>query len=175
MFTITTDRLLIRDLQDDDWRLFYDLMKDEETRYYMGDFITASTEEEARAWVNTRMAYNAENPRYSYNLAIVWNDAVVGWIGIGDADDDDKKDLDFGYAMIKTYRGKGIMTEALKGLLQFCFENLAIHRITGDCEIDNTGSRKVMEHAGMTLVKTVTVFNEPTGTYREKYRFEICR
>jgi [ribosomal protein S5]-alanine N-acetyltransferase len=172
MFSIKTKRLILRDLKPSDWRLFCDLMKDPQTSYYMGDYLKSGIEE-AKAWVKERTKYNSENPRHSYNLVIELNQEPVGWIGIGEAEKEEKKDLDFGYALMKHYWGQGIMTEALQALLNFCFQNIGIKRITGDCEASNFASRKVMEKSGMTLLKKFIEKDEKTGLNKEKCRYFI--
>lgn len=40
-------------------------------------------------------------------------------------------------------------TEALKGMLRLGFEDMKLHRIFGGTDIENTGSKRVMEKAGM--------------------------
>ncbi len=175
MFSINTVRLKLRNLVPSDWKLFYDLMQDGDTNYYMGDFIQADTEIEAKAWVHERINYNNENPRHSYNLAIEYEGKTVGWIGIGEAEEEEKKDLDFGYALLRDYWGKGIMAEALKAVIELCFKTMPIHRITGECETRNIASRKVMERAGMILEKKLTIKDEKTGVIRDKFRLYIQR
>ena len=94
MFTIKTKRLLLRDLIPEDQTLFLELMKDPNTRYYMGDFIKADIKTEAKAWVKEKMEYNSETPRHSYNLAIKFHGETIGWTGIGEAEEEEKKDLE---------------------------------------------------------------------------------
>lgn len=69
----------------------------------------------------------------------------------------------------------GFMTEALHAVITLCFNTMPIHRITGECEVRNLASQKVMEHAGMKLVKQVTVRDAATGAVREKFRYSILR
>lgn len=45
--------------------------------------------------------------------------------------------------------GNGYGTEALGSIIKFGFEDLKLHRIEGGCAVDNIGSYKVMEKAGM--------------------------
>ena len=44
---------------------------------------------------------------------------------------------------------KGFATESLKAVIHFGFENLKLHRIQAGCAVENTGSIKVLENAGM--------------------------
>lgn len=54
------------------------------------------------------------------------------------------------YKVHPDYWNKGYATEALKAVLQFGFDTLGVHRIEAGCAVDNIGSVKVLEKAGMT-------------------------
>ncbi|MEZ7500275.1 GNAT family N-acetyltransferase [Flavobacterium sp. Arc3] len=53
------------------------------------------------------------------------------------------------YKLHVDYWGKGYGTEALNRILDFGFEDLKLHRIQAGCAVDNIGSIKVLEKAGM--------------------------
>ena len=44
---------------------------------------------------------------------------------------------------------KGYATEAVRGILGFCFGDLSLHRVEAGCAAANTASAKVLEKAGM--------------------------
>lgn len=54
------------------------------------------------------------------------------------------------YKLNVEFWGNGYATEALNLVLDFGFKNLKLHRIVAGCAIDNIGSIKVLEKAGMT-------------------------
>lgn len=54
------------------------------------------------------------------------------------------------YKLHKDFWNKGYATEALKALLEFCFSDLKLHRIEAGCAVENHGSIRVLEKAGMT-------------------------
>ncbi len=56
-----------------------------------------------------------------------------------------------GYALARQYWRLGLMTEALRAVLDFGFQHMGLRRIEATCRIDNTGSYRVMEKAGMQL------------------------
>lgn len=53
------------------------------------------------------------------------------------------------YKLHLDHWGKGYGTEALNRILDFGFEDLNLHRIQAGCAVDNIGSIKVLEKAGM--------------------------
>ncbi|MBI1936869.1 MAG: GNAT family N-acetyltransferase [Ignavibacteriales bacterium] len=56
---------------------------------------------------------------------------------------------DIGYALSPAYWNKGIMSEALRRVIKFAFEELNLNRVEAHCDENNTGSYRVMEKAGM--------------------------
>ncbi len=53
------------------------------------------------------------------------------------------------YKIMPEQWGKGYATETLSWMLTFGFESLDLHRIAAGCSIQNVGSYRVMEKAGM--------------------------
>jgi len=53
------------------------------------------------------------------------------------------------YKLHSDYWKKGYATEALKAVITFGFETLKLHRIQAGCAVNNIGSIKVLEKAGM--------------------------
>ena len=58
---------------------------------------------------------------------------------------------DVGYCIGKKYCGQGILTEALKTILNFAFETVGFNRIETYHSINNPASGKVMQKCGMTF------------------------
>lgn len=53
-----------------------------------------------------------------------------------------------GYGIEDNYRNRGFATEALKGLIEWIFENPKALFVIGDTEKANIPSHKVLENAG---------------------------
>ncbi|WP_298548999.1 GNAT family N-acetyltransferase [uncultured Aquimarina sp.] len=53
------------------------------------------------------------------------------------------------YKLHPDFWGRGYATEAAKAILQFGFKEVGLHRIEAGCAIDNIGSIRVLEKAGM--------------------------
>jgi ribosomal-protein-alanine N-acetyltransferase len=64
-----------------------------------------------------------------------------------------------GFAISRTYWGRGLMTEALRAIVDFGFERMQLNRIEAHCATENIGSYRVMEKVGMRY----------EGTLRERY------
>lgn len=58
---------------------------------------------------------------------------------------------DFGYVLSKKYWNKGIMTEAMKPVIEYVYNLPNIYRIWAAHDIDNGASGKVMKKLGMSF------------------------
>jgi len=85
------------------------------------------------------------------------NKKMIGGISIRRWNDQNKC-ADVGYVLSRRYWNKGIITEALKSVIEFCFVQLKLNRVEAHCDENNYASQKVMEKAGMIY----------EGTLREK-------
>jgi ribosomal-protein-serine acetyltransferase len=60
-------------------------------------------------------------------------------------------EFEIGYIADCEHEGKGYITEAVRAILSFAFENLLAHRTNIHCADTNTRSQKVAERCGFTL------------------------
>jgi RimJ/RimL family protein N-acetyltransferase len=56
---------------------------------------------------------------------------------------------EIGWALHRTYHGKGYASEAASALLRYGFEELRLHRIIATCQPENIASWRVMEKIGL--------------------------
>lgn len=54
-----------------------------------------------------------------------------------------------GWVLDPDHTGHGYATEAVRELLRYCFQDLAVRRVTANCFLDNDTSRRLMERVGM--------------------------
>ena len=79
------------------------------------------------------------------------DDVIVGTIGAYDFEDDH---IEVGFSVVPGWQGRGLATEALKKVLEYLTDNEGIPRVTAWCAAENIGSQRVLEKAGMKLVRT---------------------
>ncbi|WP_145146605.1 GNAT family N-acetyltransferase [Paenibacillus xylanexedens] len=63
--------------------------------------------------------------------------------------DSDNRRVELGYVLSDHYWNQGFMTEVVKRIIQFGFDEVGLERIQARCLVKNTGSAKVMEKSGM--------------------------
>ena len=84
-------------------------------------------------------------------FAIEINGEASGAIGLHLQTDIHIKIMELGYWLAEIYWGKGIMTKAVKQMVDYGFKTFEIDRIFARPFGINIGSQKVLEKAGFTL------------------------
>jgi RimJ/RimL family protein N-acetyltransferase len=84
-------------------------------------------------------------------FAIDVNGEAVGSVGIFPQTDIHAKNAEMGYMLSEKYWGQGIMTEAVKLMVEYCFKTFDITRIFARPFGTNKSSQRVLEKAGFTL------------------------
>lgn len=79
------------------------------------------------------------------------DDVLVGTIGAYDCID---SRIEVGFSVVPGWQGRGLATGALKKVLEYLTENEGISCVTAWCASENTGSRRVLEKAGMRYIRT---------------------
>lgn len=147
MVVLRTERLLLREFAEDDWPALHAVESRPEIARYQS--FAARTEDESRACVLGALADATENPRRTWDLAVVLaeNGRLVGRCGFGL--DDDRAQAMLWYTLHPDAWGRGYATEAARALVDYGFRELGLHRVWADCDPANAASWRVLERIGM--------------------------
>ncbi|MGE5215064.1 MAG: GNAT family N-acetyltransferase [Nitrospirota bacterium] len=91
----------------------------------------------------------SEQPKMKFCVAI--EGAAVGGIGIHPGQDVHRHTATIGYWLGEKFWGRGIMTEAVTAVGDFCFDNFPLRRISAEVYANNPASARVLEKAGFTF------------------------
>ncbi|PNQ03442.1 MULTISPECIES: GNAT family N-acetyltransferase [unclassified Sphingobium] len=92
-----------------------------------------------------QMCLRAETSR-TYMIVL---EATGNVIGVFDLRKTGQFKLEFGYALAREHWGQGLMTEALVEVVNWALRQSDIWRIGAAVDVDNVGSIRVMEKAGL--------------------------
>ena len=149
MAELWTERLVLRRyLPEDAEELYRYFGTDPEMHRYTG-WNPYATPEMARQTVQ-RFIDGYRTERF-YGWVIDFEGVVFGTIGAYDYHDDS---IEVGFSICRKCWGRGYATEALRKVLEYLTENEGISCVTAWCASENAGSRRVLEKAGMKLVRT---------------------
>jgi [ribosomal protein S5]-alanine N-acetyltransferase len=87
-----------------------------------------------------------EQPATRFCIEI--NGTAVGGIGVHPGQDVHRHTATMGYWLGEQFWGRGIMTEAVTAVTDFCFENFPLRRISAEVFSNNPASSRVLEKAG---------------------------
>ena len=76
---------------------------------------------------------------------------AVGGIGVHPGQDVYRHTATVGYWLGEKFWGRGIMTEVVTAVTDFCFDNFPFRRISAEVFANNPASARVLEKAGFTL------------------------
>jgi len=145
-----TERLLLRDVQPEDWRDVHGYASDPEVVKYM--IWGPNTEEQSRAHAAAHSRAPAQSPRAAWELVLELKRTgkVIGGCGIR-VRSTVHRDADIGYVLHRDYWGQGIIAEAASAIVEVGFSTLRMHRIWATADPENLRSIHVLERLGMRL------------------------
>jgi len=145
-----TPRLLLREFEAADAPAVRRYQSDPRYQRYYAE--TEHTLESAEAFVRMFLDWQAESPRYRWQLVIepIDDRRLAGNVGLR-LDTPGALTGNIGYELDPEVWGHGYATEAAEEMLRFGFEELGLHRVWSWCIADNAGSRRVLERLGMRL------------------------
>jgi len=85
------------------------------------------------------------------------------------------RQLEIGYALVPSERGKGYCTEAAKTIVDYLFLSREVTRIQACTDTRNLGSQKVLEKAGFKKEGTMRKYLFLRGEWRDLYLYSILR
>ncbi|MCI5582132.1 MAG: GNAT family N-acetyltransferase [Anaeroplasma sp.] len=94
-------------------------------------------------------------------FALEYNNKVIGSLGIEMYDEnqfsefESKAGCEIGYVLSKDYWGKGLMTEAVKRVIKYLFDDLSVDIIFCGHFVDNYRSKRVQEKNGFKHYKKI--------------------
>jgi len=92
----------------------------------------------------------ATDEAYSLFILDARSETLLGGLTLGLVRRGVAQACTLGYWMGQRHAGKGHMTEAVRGALDFAFSELALHRVEAACLPHNEPSRRLLERVGFT-------------------------
>lgn len=160
-FSISTERLIIRP-----WR-----MTDAEALY---KHASDSTVSEMALWprhtsveMSRQVIESVFQPnRHSFAIALKPDDEVIGCIGLVPQGDEhhalQQSEREIGYWIGRRHWNKGITTEALGALIDYCRDNLRLSSLLITADERNIASQRVAEKCGFNLIDRYSLDGIPS-------------
>lgn len=170
-----TQRLLIRNFIDADLENFLSYRNDPIVAKYQGwDF--PYPREKALLFIEEMKDIHVPRQGRWLQLAVELKEAgeLIGDVAFRVKNNDARQTV-IGYSFASTHWQKGYATEALTALLDYLFEDVDMHRITADCDVENTGSWKTLEKLGFRREAHFIESFSVNGEYTSEYHYGILQ
>ena len=145
---LTTERLILREFQVEDWTATYAYESDPTVVRYQSNGLY--TPEESRAYIVRSMATAVAAPRRVFDLAVTLKSdgRLIGRCGLN-IKNPEMNEAALWYVLHRSFWGRGLIPEAARALVDFGFQDLSVHRLWAECDPRNVGSERVMQKLGM--------------------------
>ncbi len=143
---LETERLLLRRLNIDDINEVLLLRGNPEVMKYVPRPLI-KTNEEALAHIALIEDKIENNIGINWAITLKGNPKMIGIMGHYKIQPENYRS-EIGYMILPEYNGKGIVTEAVKIVVQYGFEQLQLHSIEAVIDPENIASEKVLQKNG---------------------------
>lgn len=143
-FVISTSRLLIRPLAQQDLQLYLDLYTNTETMVFVGETLQA---EKAKNSFQIALRLNAKTPFKRLFLTIVEQGRCAGLCAINQWNSETAQ-VEVGIMLLRPWLGQGYATEALAALIQRVQQQFYTAVIKGDLDPENKAAVQLVVKTG---------------------------
>ncbi|MGW7467902.1 GNAT family N-acetyltransferase [Streptomyces xantholiticus] len=153
---LETDRLTLRAFTDADAGHVRGIVDDAEVMRYINGGRPSSPEEvEGELMPRFLHRYPCLGGRPGFWVAQDRaSGGLLGWFVLRPEADHSCREVELGYRLGRTAWGRGLATEGSRALIHKGFSELGVERVTANTMTVNTRSRRVMEKAGLSFVRT---------------------
>ena len=166
------ERLILRRFKESDAEEIYEGFINQDGFLYYAHKERRSLEEEILSLKGINQKYENNN-YYNWLITLKDNNKIIGAINLNV--NDFNESLEFNYAIDDRYKGNGYMTEALKLVTDYCLNEIKVNRLFGGCEINNIGSKKVMEKCSYIYEGTLRNYLKLRDGYHDMLLYSIIK
>lgn len=149
-----TERLILREITENDVQHIYDLDSDPLVHRYLGNKPIKSLDE-ARRIVNNVMDQQKQNGISRWAVIEKESGTFTGWSALKLEDKETNgivNYIDLGFRFMPKYWGKGYATESGRAAVKYGFEVKDYDKICGAAHHQNHGSNKALQKCGLKFV-----------------------
>ncbi|SNR38621.1 GNAT family N-acetyltransferase [Flavobacterium sp. ov086] len=135
---LQTDRLILRNIENTDVNLIHKLHSDEVVNAFVGRD-NSSTLQKAQDYILKMQNLIEQNKCIYWIISFKESNDLIGSICLWNFDLENEI-VEIGYEMLSEFQGKGIMSEAIKKVIEYAFGEIQAKTITAFPSSDNINS-----------------------------------
>ena len=170
--TLETRRLVLRRITDDDHNDWLSVLRSPGVIDYLVDFESKPDDAIGREIIRWTEDVFKEQTGIRWAITLKPAHTLIGSCGFHLFERRHRR-ADIGYELHSEFWRQGIMTEAVKAVLGFCFESLGVHRVQADVAEGNAASAALLKKAGFTLEGIWREHFYSGGAYRSLWQFGL--
>jgi RimJ/RimL family protein N-acetyltransferase len=152
---LETERLILRRFTEDDVDNLVDLDSDPAVMRFISGGPATPRQEIERDYIPAYLDYYQRYDGYGFWVAIEkLTGAFLGWFHFRPYEGAPVDQPELGYRLRRSAWGNGYATEGSRALIRKGFTELGVQRVVAFTYGEHSASRRVMEKAGMRLVRT---------------------
>jgi RimJ/RimL family protein N-acetyltransferase len=152
---LETERLVLRRFTTADVDNLVSLDADPDVMRFVTGGKPTSREEIENEFLPAFLGYYQRYQEFGFWAAIErYSGEFLGWFHFRPRDPTAPEQAELGYRLRKSAWGKGYATEGSRALIRKGFRESGVQLVTAEAVAANMASRRVMEKAGLTLVRT---------------------
>ncbi|MGF1710313.1 GNAT family N-acetyltransferase [Vibrio kagoshimensis] len=147
-YRISSNRVTLKIIEASDAREFSELVRQSSSLFKWIDWCTPDySETEAEKFILATRLNWVKADAFGFGVFDNISGNILGMVAINELYHTFNM-ASLGYWIGDKYQNKGIATEALQALINFCFEQLKLTRIEIVCDPDNLPSQRLIERCG---------------------------
>jgi ribosomal-protein-alanine N-acetyltransferase len=170
---LVSERLSLRRFRADDAADMFAYTSDDEVTKFLSWNSHKTVSDAARYIEQILTAYDSGDWP-AWGIEVVSESKLVGAISLRNYSSVHKQ-AELSYVMNRAYGGRGIMTEAVARVIEYCFVDLKLERVEARCMADNIASERVMQKVGMTQEGTLRRHQFIKGRFHDFKVYSILR
>jgi ribosomal-protein-alanine N-acetyltransferase len=170
-----TERLLLRPPQPQDWRPWAELRQ--ASRDYLVPWEPQWGPDHLTEYAFRQRFLRRREDDSSRTFFLFEGDdgPIVGGITFNNIHYGVAQTASFGYWLGESFAGQGYMTEALRRLVRYGFEDIGLHRLEAFCIPENRRSRNVIERIGFKEEGFLRQYLKINGEWRDHVLYSLLR
>jgi len=143
---LTTERLLLRGLNEEDFQAVHQLRSDPTVNAFVGR-TNSSTLESAKAYILKMNNLVDKKECLYWAITSIADKTFLGSVCLWNFDTENEI-VEIGYELLSEFQSKGYMSEALKAVIEFAFTTMNAKLITAFPSADNSNSVSILKKLG---------------------------
>lgn len=170
---IETDRLLLREITDEDASSILEYLSDDEVMKYYGlePFTSLNDALDEISWYKS---IRSKRTGIRWGITLKEHDVVIGSCGFHNIVAQHFR-AEIGFELSKEQWGKGIAAEAVEAIIRHGFQQMNFQRIEALIEPRNLASQKLVERLGFVREGLLRSYEYTCGKFDDLYMYSVLK